>query len=178
MSAIFEMRAVTKAYRGVPAIRDVDFTLEEGELHALLGENGAGKSTLTKIMAGVVEPTAGTLLHEGREVRYRSPYEALSDGIAMVYQETSLVPSMTVAQNIYLGKEKALNRLRGIYISAQQFLQSLNFTVDPTAIVATLGAAKRQMVEIARAVHHKAGSSSSTSRQRRSRPRRSGISSH
>ena len=74
----------------------------------------------------------------------------------MVFQETSLVPSMTVAQNIYLGKEKFLNRLRGIYISAQQFLQSLNFTVDPTATVASLGAAKRQMVEIARAVHHKA----------------------
>ncbi len=64
----------------------------------------------------------------------------------MVFQETSLVPSMTVAQNIYLGEEKFLNRLRGIYIAAQQFLQSLNFTVDPTATVATLGAAKRQMV--------------------------------
>ena len=74
----------------------------------------------------------------------------------MVFQETSLVPSMTVAQNLYLGDEKFLNRLRGIYISAQQFLQSLNFPVDPTAMVATLGAAKRQMVEIARAVHHNA----------------------
>src|SRR5207253_7938057 len=89
-------------------------------------------------------------------VNYASPFEALSDGIAMVFQETSLVPSMTVAQNIYLGEEKFLNRLRGIYISAQQFLQSLNFTVDPTATVASLGAAKRQMVEIARAVRHKA----------------------
>src|SRR5262249_18962942 len=85
-----------------------------------------------------------------------SPFEALSEGIAMVFQETSLVPSMTVAQNLYLGDEKFLNRLRGIYISAQQFLQSLNFPVDPAATVATLGAAKRQMVEIARAVHHKA----------------------
>ena len=74
----------------------------------------------------------------------------------MVFQETSLVPSMTVAQNIYLGEEKFLNRLRGIYIAAQQFLQSLNFTVDPAATVSSLGAAKRQMVEIARAVHHKA----------------------
>jgi simple sugar transport system ATP-binding protein len=89
-------------------------------------------------------------------VRFASPFEALQNGIAMVFQETSLVPSMTVAQNIYLGEEKFLNRLRGIYIAAQQFLQSLNFTVDPTATVATLGAAKRQMVEIARAVHHKA----------------------
>src|SRR3954463_6793846 len=74
----------------------------------------------------------------------------------MVFQETSLGPSMTVAQKLYLGTEKFLNRLRGTYISAQQFLQSLNFPVDPNAMVATLGAAKRQMVEIARAVHHNA----------------------
>ncbi|TIU69465.1 MAG: sugar ABC transporter ATP-binding protein, partial [Mesorhizobium sp.] len=85
-----------------------------------------------------------------------SPHAALEAGIAMVFQETSLVPSMTVAQNLYLGTEKFLNRLRGTYISAQQFLQSLNFPVDPNAMVATLGAAKRQMVEIARAVHHNA----------------------
>ena len=103
----------------------------------------------------------------GEVVSYASPPEALQHGIAMVFQETSLVPSMTVAQNIYLGEENFFNRLRGIYIAAQQFLQSLNFNVDPTAIVATLGAAKKQMVEIARAVHHKAESSSSTSRPRR-----------
>ena len=156
MSAIIEMRKITKAYRGVPAVKDVDFTLEKGEIHALLGENGAGKSTLTKVMAGVVEATSGQMIYRGKEVNYASPFEALSDGIAMVFQETSLVPSMTVAQNIYLGEEKFLNRLRGIYIAAQQFLQSLNFTVDPAAIVSSLGAAKRQMVEIARAVHHKA----------------------
>ncbi|CAN5396193.1 sugar ABC transporter ATP-binding protein [soil metagenome] len=156
MTAIIEMQKVTKAYRGVPAIRNIDFILEKGEIHALLGENGAGKSTLTKIMAGVVTASEGRMLYRGKEVSYASPFEALSDGIAMVFQETSLVPSMTVAQNIYLGEEKFLNRLRGIYIAAQQFLQSLNFTVDPTAVVDTLGAAKRQMVEIARAVHHKA----------------------
>ena len=156
MPDLIVMQKIAKHYRGVPAVRDVDFTLARGEIHALLGENGAGKSTLTKIMAGVVEATSGTMLYRGKEVSYASPFEALSDGIAMVFQETSLVPSMTVAQNIYLGKEKFLNRLRGIYISAQQFLQSLNFTVDPAATVASLGAAKRQMVEIARAVHHKA----------------------
>lgn len=156
MAAIIEMRKVTKAYRGIPAVKDIDFTLEKGEIHALLGENGAGKSTLTKIMAGVVEATSGTMIYRGREVAFASPHAALENGIAMVFQETSLVPSMTVAQNIYLGEEKFLNRLRGIYISAQQFLQSLNFTVDPAATVASLGAAKRQMVEIARAVRHKA----------------------
>ena len=96
-------------------------------MHALLGENGAGKSTLTKIMAGVVEATSGEMLHNGQKVAFANPHEALQNGIAMVFQETSLVPSMTVAQNIYLGEEKFLNRLRGIYIAAQQFLQSLNF---------------------------------------------------
>ena len=100
----------------------------------LLGENGAGKSTLTKVMAGVVEATSGRMFYKGQEVGFASPAEALAAGIAMVFQETSLVPSMTVAQNLYLGNEKFLNRLRGIYISAQQFLQSLNFPVDPTAI--------------------------------------------
>jgi len=156
MAPLVDMQKITKSYRGVPAVREVDFDLRKGEIHALLGENGAGKSTLTKVMAGVVATSSGRMLYRGREVSYASPFEALRDGIAMVFQETSLVPSMTVAQNLYLGDEKFLNRLRGVYIAAQQFLQSLNFSVDPTALVATLGAAKRQMVEIARAVHHKA----------------------
>ena len=156
MTAFIEMRATTKDYRGVLAVDKVDFTLERGEIHALLGENGAGKSTLTKIMAGVVQPTSGRMLVDGRPVAYSSPADALRDGIVMVFQETSLVPSMTVAQNLYLGEERFFNRLRGLYIAAQQFLQSLNFGVDPWAVVATLGAAKKQMVEIARAVRQNA----------------------
>jgi simple sugar transport system ATP-binding protein len=156
MEPIVRLENVTKTYRGVPAVKNVSFELRKGEIHALLGENGAGKSTLTKIIAGVVDATSGKMFHKGREIAYASPHAALEAGIAMVFQETSLVPSMTVAQNLYLGTEKFLNRLRGTYISAQQFLQSLNFPVDPNAMVATLGAAKRQMVEIARAVHHNA----------------------
>ncbi|TMV15325.1 sugar ABC transporter ATP-binding protein [Arenibacterium halophilum] len=150
------MRNATKEYRGVPAIKNVDFELAPGEIHALLGENGAGKSTLTKIMAGVTELTSGEMLLEGRPVSFATPAEALNNGIAMVFQETSLVPSMSVAQNLYLGEEKFFNRLRGVYIAAQQFMQSLNFDVDPWADVGTLGAAKKQMVEIARAVRQKA----------------------
>ncbi|PTE07834.1 sugar ABC transporter ATP-binding protein [Mesorhizobium helmanticense] len=156
MEPIVRLENVTKTYRGVPAVKNVSFDLRKGEIHALLGENGAGKSTLTKIIAGVVDATSGKMIHKGQEIAYASPHAALEAGIAMVFQETSLVPSMTVAQNLYLGTEKFLNRLRGTYISAQQFLQSLNFPVDPNAMVATLGAAKRQMVEIARAVHHNA----------------------
>ena len=156
MSNVIEMRNVTKEYRSVPAVKNISLALRRGEVHALLGENGAGKSTLTKMMAGVVAPTSGEMLLDGQPVSFASPHEALAAGIAMVFQETSLVPSLTVAQNIYLGHEKLFNRLRGLYISAQSFLQSLNFPVDPTMNVSQLGAAQKQMVEIARAVHHKA----------------------
>ena len=133
MTPIVELRNATKEYRGVPAVKDVSFTLHRGEVHALLGENGAGKSTLTKMIAGVVQPTRGEIWIDGAKAELGSPSEALKRGIAMVYQETSLVPSLTVAQNIYLTDEKRFHRLRGIYIAGQQFLQSLNFHVDPTA---------------------------------------------
>lgn len=146
------MENISKDYHGAKAIQNIDFDLEEGELHSILGENGAGKSTLTKILAGVIEPSSGDMYFYDEQVKFRGPSEALDMGIAMVFQETSLIPSMTVAQNLYLGNENFLNRLRGINISAQQFLQSLNFTVNPTTPVMSLGAAQRQMLEIARAV--------------------------
>ena len=156
MTALIELKGATKAFRGNPAFRNVDLALRQGEVHALLGENGAGKSTLTKVLAGVYTLSAGEMRLGGEAVALKSPLEALHRGIAMVFQETNLVPSMTVAQNIYLGEEKLFNRLRGLYIEAQRFLLSLNFHVDPMALVSSLGAAKKQMVEIARAVHHKA----------------------
>ena len=153
---VLSLRKATKLYAGVPAIEGVDFDLRRGEIHALVGENGAGKSTLTKVMAGVVTLTSGSMTVDGSDVAPRTPLEARNLGIAMVFQENSLVPTMTVAQNLFLGQEKFYNRLRGIYIAAQQFLQSLNFDVTPAATVGGLGAAKKQMVEIARAVLHKA----------------------
>lgn len=156
MTPIVELRSATKEYRGVPAVKDVSFTLHRGEVHALLGENGAGKSTLTKMIAGVVQPSSGEVWIEGEKVALDTPSDALKRGIAMVYQETSLVSSLTVAQNIYLTDDRHFHRLRGIYIAGQQLLQSLNFHVDPTAMVSALGAGQKQMVEIARAVHHNA----------------------
>ena len=153
---LLEMIGVAKYYRGVAALKDIDFNLRRGEVHAILGENGAGKSTLVKILSGAVTPSEGEIRLEGQQIQISGPALARQYGIAMVYQETSLVPTMTVAQNLYLGDEKFFNRLRGTYIEAQQFLQSLNFPVDPTALVISLGTAKRQMVEIARAVRLKA----------------------
>jgi len=153
---VLRLEGATVLYGGTPAVDAVNFSLWRGEVHALLGENGAGKSTLTKVMAGVVRLSEGRLFLNGTKVQPTSPREALALGIAMVFQETSLVPTMTVAQNLFLGQEAMYNRPRGINIAAQQFLQSLNFHVDPGTTVAMLGAAKRQMVEIARAVLHKA----------------------
>jgi ABC-type sugar transport system ATPase subunit len=146
----------SKIYGGVHAIESVDFDLYPGEVHALVGENGAGKSTLCKAVAGAIKLTSGTCRVDGKQVDFHSPRDALAAGICMVYQETSLVPTMTAAQNIELGNEKLLTRFRTLNIQAQQLLQSLNFQVDPAMPVALLGTAKRQMVEIARAIYNKA----------------------
>lgn len=156
MTPLIQLRGVSKDFRGVLAISDVDFEIRPGEIHAILGENGAGKSTLMKVLAGVYQPSSGEMLLDGRPATLNSPSDALDRGIAMVFQETNLVPSMSVAQNIYLGDEKLFNRLRGLNIQAQRYLLSLNFYVDPSAQVSFLGAGKKQLVEIARAVHHNA----------------------
>lgn len=156
MTPLVQLRGVSKDFRGVQAISNVDFEIRPGEIHAILGENGAGKSTLMKVLAGVYQPSSGEMLLDGQSVTLNSPSDALNRGIAMVFQETNLVPSMSVAQNIYLGDEKLFNRLRGLNIQAQRYLLSLNFYVDPTAQVSFLGAGKKQLVEIARAVHHNA----------------------
>jgi ABC-type sugar transport system ATPase subunit len=145
-----------KVYGGLHAIQDLDFELRAGEIHALLGENGAGKSTLCKAIAGAITLTSGEYFINGRRVAFRSPQDALKGGVAMVYQESSLVPSMTVAQNLELGMEKFFTVYSKINIAATQSQQSLNFNVDPLALVENLGTAKRQMVEIVRAVRHDA----------------------
>jgi ABC-type sugar transport system ATPase subunit len=145
-----------KIYGGVHAIEDVNFELYAGEVHALVGENGAGKSTLCKAIAGAIRLSSGDYFVRGQRVDFECPRDALAAGICMVYQETSLVPTMTAAQNVELGNEKLLTRFRTLNIQAQQLLQSLNFHVDPATPVGLLGTAKRQMVEIARAVYNKA----------------------
>src|ERR1700726_4780806 len=154
--AVLQVVGGSKIYGGVHAIEGVDFDLFPGEVHALVGENGAGKSTLCKAIAGAIRLTSGDIYVDGSRVDFEQPRDALTTGICMVYQETSLVPTMTAAQNIELGNEKLLTRFRTLNIQAQQLLQSLNFHVDPATPVALLGTAKKQMVEIARAIYNKA----------------------
>ena len=156
MADIFKIINGTKDFHGVNAIKDINFALKKGEIHSLLGENGAGKSTMTKVVSGVYQLSSGTVMFEDKEVIFTTPSEALSNGVVMVFQENSLVPNMTVSQNLYLGAESFYNSLARLNIRASRFLQSLNFNVDPNLLVSQLGAAQKQMVEIARAVHHKA----------------------
>lgn len=153
---IVGIRQGSKQYGGVHAIQSIDFTIHAGEIHALVGENGAGKSTLCKAIAGAISLSSGECRVDGETVRFKNPGDALKVGIGMIYQETSLVPTMTVAQNLILGNEKMFNSFRKLNIEAQQILQSLNFHVESAALVSSLGTANRQMVEIARAVNEKA----------------------
>ena len=154
--SVLKVVSGSKIYGGVHAIEGVSFDLYPGEVHALVGENGAGKSTLCKAIAGAIRLTSGEIYVDGKPVDFEQPRDALSAGICMVYQETSLVPTMTAAQNIELGNEKLLTRFRTLNIQAQQLLQSLNFHVEPATPVGLLGTAKKQMVEIARAIYNKA----------------------
>jgi ABC-type sugar transport system ATPase subunit len=144
---------VSKKYGGSLAVDNVDFDVLPGEIHALLGENGAGKSTLAKLIAGVTPPTAGTIEVAGKEVRFSAPVDASNAGIAMVYQENSLVDSMSVTQNLFLSNAGKFNVVSRMNIKARHLLESHNFHIEPTAAVSALGAAQKQMAEIARAVH-------------------------
>lgn len=153
---IVSLENATKTYGGIAALANASFELYPGEIHALVGENGAGKSTLCKLIAGVTAPSEGVLRVDGEAVSFAAPKDASLRGISMVYQETSLVPQLTVAQNLVLGRERAFNSVRKVRNVARQVLQRLNFKVDPSQLAGSLSAAKRQMVEIARAVLNEA----------------------
>ncbi len=152
-----EMRGITKSFAGNIVLNGVNLQAVAGEVHALVGENGAGKSTLMKILAGVYHPDAGEVLLEGQAVRFARPADALAQGIAMIYQELSLAPHLTVAANIFLGREPLrfaplgiINR-RELNDRAASLLNDYGFKLDPCARVGQLSAANRQLVEIARA---------------------------
>src|SRR5215204_3847462 len=152
-----EMRGITKSFAGNSVLAGVSLRAAAGEVHALVGENGAGKSTLMKVLAGVHQPDGGEILIEGSPVHFSRPADALAHGVAMIYQELSLAPHLTVAENIFLGREPVrfaplgvVDR-RGMNERAGRLLQDYGFRIDPRAVVGRLSAADRQLVEIARA---------------------------
>src|SRR5215472_6012807 len=153
-----EVRSVSKAFPGVVALNEVSLRLAPATVHAIVGENGAGKSTLMKIIAGIYAPDAGELCLRGHPVQLRSPRQALQHGIAMIHQELNLMPSMSVAENIWIGREpvNALGIIshRQLHRRTRALLERLRIDIDPAAEVRTLSIAARQMVEIAKALSH------------------------
>jgi ribose transport system ATP-binding protein len=152
--SLFDFVGVTKRYPGVTALDHVDFSLRPGEVHVLFGENGAGKSTLISIMAGVQAPTEGEMRFKGEPVRFHSVHDARTCGVSAVFQEFSLVPSMTVEENLFLGEEATRGLLLdkgAIRRGARELLERLDFPISPKATVAHLTRAEQQMVEIAKA---------------------------
>jgi ribose transport system ATP-binding protein len=148
---------IDKRFGGVVALHDADFACAAGEIHALLGENGAGKSTMVKVLCGVHPPDAGTIHYGGQPVTFHSPSDAVAAGIVPVFQELSLVPDLTVAENLFLGEEPRnwLGLVDGKRINreAAALLAGLGFVgIDPRAIVRDLSLADRQLVEIAKAL--------------------------
>lgn len=155
--SVLEMRHIYKTFPGVKALQDVDFTLKKGEIHALMGENGAGKSTLIKVLTGVEEFETGEIMIEGCDhpVINRSPQEAQNKGISTVYQEINLCPNLSVAENLFIGREprkaglidwKTMNR------KASELLASLDINADVTKTIDNYSIAIQQMIAIARAV--------------------------
>ncbi|WP_353608990.1 sugar ABC transporter ATP-binding protein [Labrenzia sp. DG1229] len=159
MAPIVKMTGIEKRFPGVHALKNVQFELEPGEVHALMGENGAGKSTLMKILAGIYRSDAGDLSVDGESVELDSPRAAQDRGIGIIHQELSLMNDLTTAQNIFIGREprKSFGRLdeSALNRNAAEIFASMNLNLDPKANVGSLTIAKQQMVEIAKALSYK-----------------------
>jgi ABC-type sugar transport system ATPase subunit len=153
---ILKLRAITKDYPGVRAVDHVDFDLRRGEVHAVVGENGAGKSTLMNILGGVLAPDSGDIFLEDRPVRFLDAANAGRQGIAVVFQELSLVPSLSVAENVYFNRQP-IDRVgfiasRRLHDATRQLLSLFNLNVDPAKIVAELSMGHRQIIEVLKAI--------------------------
>ena len=160
-SELLVMRSITKAFPGVRALDGVTFDLQEGEIHALVGENGAGKSTLMKVLGGVYPypEYGGEILINGETRRFNGVRDAEHAGIAVIYQELSLVQEMSVAENIFLGREPrkwGVIRTAELHRRAQQLLNDLHLAIDPHTPIRNLGIGQQQLVEIAKALSHDA----------------------
>jgi ABC-type sugar transport system ATPase subunit len=155
---LLEIESVSKSYFGIQALKEVSFNLQAGEVHALVGENGAGKSTLVKIITGVIKNDSGQIKINGQSVKIKNPHHARELGIAAIFQELSQIPSLTVAENVFLGNEAVKSGLLDRTVMIQQtkeILHKYGIDLDPVAKLSDLSAAQRQLAEIVKAISRK-----------------------
>ncbi len=153
---ILKMAGISKAFPGVKALNKVDFNLKKGEVHAVVGENGAGKSTLSKILTGAYKKDEGSIILDGKEVELLDPKHSLNLGISGIYQEFNLIPNLSIAENIFLGREP---RTRSVFVNfpklyqnAEYFLKKIGIKKKPQTLVGKLNVAEQQMVEIVKSL--------------------------
>ncbi|MFW5889674.1 MAG: sugar ABC transporter ATP-binding protein [Bacillota bacterium] len=154
---ILKLEALSKFFPGVKALENINFDLMEGEIHALIGENGAGKSTLIKVLTGAHQRTSGKIIYRGNEIKELDPLKAKKLGISAIYQELTLFPELTVAQNIFMGNEKVHNisniaKDKKMISDVRKIFKKIKLNISPEAVVKSLSIAQQQMVEIARAI--------------------------
>lgn len=152
---MYELKAIDKKFPGVHALKSVDFHVKRGEIVGLVGENGAGKSTLMKVIYGAYQPDGGVIQIDGRTVRFQNPRQAMEKGIGMVFQEQSLIPNLTVMENIFLGYEAQFVRLgvinwKAMAEAASHQLAKVKLDIDPAMVTSALSFAQRQLVELAK----------------------------
>ena len=156
---ILTMKGIDKSFPGVHALDHVDLEVRKGEVHALMGENGAGKSTLMKVLTGIYHKDSGTITYEGKEVEFSNPREAQEAGIVIVHQERNMLGHLTVAQNIFIGREFMKGKLiddKKMNEEAKRLFDQLGIDIDPTETMSRLTVGKQQMCEIAKAISHDA----------------------
>lgn len=159
--SLLSLQNISKSFPGVKALDNVQLHIESGKVHALMGENGAGKSTLMKILIGMMQPDSGQIIYKGQEVHFSSVHEAINAGFSMIHQELLPFPELTVAENIFMGREPEHGFFhfidwKKLYRDAQALINKLGVNIKVTRLMKTLTVAEMQMVEIAKAIANKA----------------------
>jgi len=149
---ILSVKDISKAFPGVKALDNVSFSVRRGTVHGLVGENGAGKSTLMKILSGVYPKDSGTIIFDGKKIESTTPIKSMNSGLAIIYQELNLVNSLSVGENVFLGRFSQMGGMRGIHSKARVLLDSIDCRIDTHRLVDELSVSEKQMVEIAKAL--------------------------
>ncbi len=156
--SFLSIRGITKKFPGVTALKQVDMDIRKGEVHVLLGENGAGKSSLVKVLCGIYQPEEGELYFEGQPYQAATPLDAMKAGIRVVYQEFTLLPNLSVAENIFfehLPRNRSIVNFQKLYADSRELLAQVDLNIDPRTPVELLGVAQMQLIEILKAIAFK-----------------------